>query len=154
MMEKMMKGGIPGMGKAAPRRFETGGADHVGNYACTIQTLYSGERKVWEACTAEESAVAEMSEAMGAFRAMSRFTQELQKAMQRGPFAAMIETPFNELDNLKGFPVRTRMFDRQGGVMREATLKSITRQDVEASVFAIPKGYKVMDLKDQMKKRR
>ena len=75
-------------------------------------------------------------------------------AGRQGPFAAMVDTPYNDLDDLGGFPVRTRMFDRNGGVMRETTLKSIIRKDVEASVFAIPEGYKVTDLKGQMKKRR
>jgi outer membrane lipoprotein-sorting protein len=150
MMQKMMKGKMPGMGEAAERRLEAGGSDKVGSYACTMHTAWSGDRKVWEVCLADKSAAAEMEEAMGAFQAMSRFTEDLQAALRQGPFAGMIDNPYNKLDELEGFPVRVRTFDRSGKMEHETVMKSITRKDVGAATFSIPEGYEVKDMKEQM----
>jgi len=152
MMESMMKGKVPGMRKPAPLRVETGTAEQVGPYACTVHTGYSGDEKLWEVCSADPSVADDLAEAMVAFHAMSRFTSELQKVVQRGPFAAMIASPYNEIDELEGFPVRVRTFNDKGEIVRESTLTSIKRQDIEEAVFEIPKGYKVKDLADELKK--
>jgi hypothetical protein len=154
MMEEMMKGKMPGMAEAPPRRVETGAVEKVGDYFCTLHTLYSGEAKVWEVCTAGENMGEDIVEAMGAFRALSSFTGELQEILQQGPFASMIQTPYNELDELDGFPVRVRTFDNKGKVVRESKLKSITSGELAESTFAIPAGYEIKDLKDEMNKGR
>jgi hypothetical protein len=128
--------------------------EKVGDYFCTLHTLYSGEAKVWEVCTAGENMGEDIVEAMGAFRALSSFTGELQEILQQGPFASMIQTPYNELDELDGFPVRVRTFDNKGKVVRESKLKSITSGELAESTFAIPAGYEIKDLKDEMNKGR
>lgn len=148
MMEKMMKGRMPG--QPAERRLETGGSDKVAGYDCTVHTLYAGDLMRWEACTAPEGSVPEMAEAMPAFKAMAEFAQEMQKAVQQGPLAAMVDNPFNDLDELKGFPVRSRVYDRDGKLLHETTLKSVEKKNVEASMFEIPKDYEVKDMKEQM----
>ena len=155
MMEKMMKGKNPaGMGKEAPpRRIEAGAAEQVGEYSCTVKTLFSGDEKVWEVCAAEESAAGAAAEAMGAFRAMSRFTEELRDILQQGPLSEMMEMPFQDVNELGGFPVRSRTF-ANGQVVSETTLRSVTRQDLGDDVFSIPKGYKVKNLADEMKRGR
>jgi len=154
MMEQMMKGKVPGMADGPSHRVEAGGLEQVGKYSCTVHTLYADEEKVWEVCAADESVGDDIAEAMTAFRALSQFTDDLQEMLQQGPFANMIQTPYNELDELGGFPVRVRTFNKKGEVVRESTVKDITRREVEESVFAVPAGYKVKDLKDQMNKSR
>lgn len=155
MMEKMMKGKMPaGMGQEAPaRRIEAGAAEQVGEYSCTVKTLFAGDEKVWEVCAAEESAAGAAAEAMGAFRAMSRFTEELREILQQGPFAEMMEMPYQDVNELGGFPVRSRTFTN-GQVVSETTLTSVTREDLGVDVFSIPKGYKVKNLADEMKRGR
>lgn len=156
MMEKMMKGKMPGgMGEEPPpQRIDKGAAEQVGEYRCTVHTLYSGEEKVWEVCSADEGVEADMAEAMGAFRAMSQFAEKLQEALGQGPLAGMMKTPFSKIDDLNGFPVRVRSYDSQGRLVRESTLKSITRQDVDETIFEVPKGYKVKDLAKEMNRGR
>jgi hypothetical protein len=154
MMEEMMKEKMPGMAEAPPRRVETGGVEKVGEYFCTLYTLYSAEAKVWEVCAAGENMGDEIAEAMGAFRALSRFTGELQEILQQGPFTGMLQTPYNDLDELDGFPVRVRTFNKEGDVVRESKLQSITRDDLEESIFAVPSGYKIKNLTDEMNKGR
>ncbi len=154
MMEKMMQGKMPGMTTAPPRRVEKGAVEQVGEYTCTLYTQYSADEKKWEVCAADESVGGDIAEAMEAFRALSRFTEELQATFRKGPFAAMIQTPYAALDKMGGFPVRVRTFNKKGEVVRESRLKSITRRDVEESVFAIPPGYKVKSLQDEMRQGR
>ena len=150
----MMKGKMPEMAEAPPRRVETGGVEKVGDYFCTLHSLYSAEEKVWEVCAAGENMGDDIAEAMGAFHALSRFTGELQEILQQGPFASMTQTPYNELDELGGFPVRVRTFNTKGDVVRESTLRSITSGDLEESIFAVPSGYKIKNLTDEMNKGR
>jgi hypothetical protein len=155
MMEKMMKSRMPagmsGGGTAGPpRRIEVGAVDKVGEYSCTLHTLFAGDDKVWEICAAAEKALpGAASEALGAFRAMSRFADQLRETLQQGPLADMISTPFHEMNEVNGFPVRVRSFER-GRVTNETTLKSIVNKDLEAAVFDVPDGYKVKNLADEM----
>jgi len=159
MMEEMMKSQMPagmsGGGSAGPpRRIEVGAADKVGDYSCTLHTLFAGDEKVWEVCAATEKGLPDAaSEALGAFRAMSRFAEQLRETLQQGPLAEMVSTPFHELDEVNGFPVRVRSFER-GRVTSETTLKSITGKDLDADLFEVPDGYQVKNLADEMNRGR
>jgi hypothetical protein len=157
MMQKMMKDRMPpGMDRVAadapPRRLETGGVEQVGEFSCTLHTLYSGEVKVWEICSASEGLPGPTAEAMPAFRAMSRWAEQLRESLQRLPFAAMAETPYDDMNEVGGFPVRVRMFEN-GKVVRESTLASAESRDLGDDVFAVPEGYKVKSIEDQMKRK-
>lgn len=155
MMEEMMKSRLPaGMTGAAagpPRRIEVGAADKVGAYACTLHTLYAGDDQFWEVCAAAEKGLpAAASEAMGAFRAMSRFAEPLREALQKSPFAAVIDTPYQMLNEVNGFPVRVRSFE--GGLLAsENSLKSIAGKELDAALFDVPDDYEVKNLADEIR---
>ena len=151
MMKKMMKGRMPGMGEEAlPRRIENGAAEQVGEFACTVHTLYSGDAKVWEVCAADDNAVSEFSEAKGAFDAMSAFAEQLRESLKQLPFADMMNTPFYDMNAVGGVPVRVRTF--AGGTMQsESVLKAVTHRDFDEAFFSVPKGYKVKSLADEIK---
>ncbi|HXV76320.1 MAG TPA: DUF4412 domain-containing protein [Candidatus Polarisedimenticolaceae bacterium] len=151
MMEKMMQGKMPGVSAPPSRRIDSGGTEQIGEYTCEVHTLYSDEKKVWEVCAADESVAADVIEAMDAFRAMSRFTESLQRVVRDSAFVGMIDTPYTEMDDL-GFPVRVRTFDDKERLVSETTLASINRREIDAAVFEVPPGYKVKDLKDQLGK--
>lgn len=159
MMEEMMKGRMSaamGAGGAAgpPRRVETGAVESIGEYSCTIQTLYAGDDKVWEVCAASENDLpGAASEAMAAFRAMSRFAEQLRDTLQQGPLADMFSTPFSELNEVNGMPIRVRSYER-GRLANESTLKSIVSKDLEAGMFDVPDGYTVNNLGDEMNRSR
>jgi hypothetical protein len=146
MMEKMMRGRMPGMAAPVEQRYEKGETIQVGEFNCTLHSLFSDGEKVSETCVADESVAGDLREAMGAFRAMSRFTEDLQKMASQLPFAEAMQTAFSKMAELEGFPVRMRWFDRNGTVVRESTLKAVTRKDLDAELFEIPKGYKTKDL--------
>ena len=44
------------------------------------------------------------------------------------------------------------LFDGNGKVVQERTLKSVTRKDIETDLFALPKGYKVTSLEKMMQR--
>jgi hypothetical protein len=155
MMEKMMKDRMPGgMGEEAPpRRLEKGDTETVGDYTCKITTAYSGDDKLWEVCAAARSAVPEYSEASDAFEAMAEFTESLREMAMKGPMANLLQTPFSDMAEFDGVPVRVRAYQR-GRLVSESTLKSVTRRDFDDDWFAAPKGCKVKNLADEMKRGR
>ena len=153
MVEKMMKGKMPGMEEAPPRRMETGGTEQVGEYSCVVHTLHAGDEKVYEVCAASKSQLSDAFEAMDAFHAVARFVETLREAVQQGPFSSMANTPFYDMDQIDGFPVRVRKFDN-GRMTSESTLKSVTRKQLDDAIFSVPEGYAVQDLADQMNRGR
>jgi len=159
MMEEMMKSrmsaAMGGGGTAGPpRRVEVGAAEKVGEYSCTLHTLFAGDDKLWEICAATEKTLpGAASEAMAAFRAMSQFAEQLRETLQQGPLADMVSTPFHELNEVNGLPIRVRSFER-GRLENESTLKSIVSKNLEASVFDVPDGYTVKNLADEMNRSR
>lgn len=157
MVEQMMKGKMsavmPGTGEAPPRRMETGDTEQVGEYSCVVQTLYSGDQKVWEVCAASKNQLSGAFEAMEAFQAISRFVETLREAVQQGPFSRIANTPFYDMDQIDGFPVRVRTFG-SGRMTSESTLKSITQKDLEEAIFSVPEGYEMRDLANQISRGR
>jgi hypothetical protein len=90
---------------------------------------------------------------MDAFRAMSDFTEQLRDVVMQSPLGSMIETPFMELEAIGGVPIRVRTFEH-GQRQSESTLKSVTRRDLESTLFEAPKGFKIKRLADEIKKGR
>ncbi len=154
MMEKMMQGRMPGMQKPPVRRFEKGGTAQVGPYKCNLVTMYSDEQKSQEVCLADASVEADLAEAMEAVHALARFAESLMKVARDMPFGKMFETAYQDMHQMEGFPVRTRMFNDKGEIVRESALKAITRRDIEPGTFEIPKGYKVKSLEQEIQKGR
>jgi len=159
MMERMMKGRMPGgmpgaMGSNRPqRRIEVGGDEQVGEYSCTMYTVYRGTEKTQEVCAAPVSQIAVAEEAMEAFQAMSRFSKQFAESVQQSPLAAPLDNPFQFLDEINGFPVLVREFDG-GRASSEVFLKSATQQSLSNDLFSVPDGYKEIDPFAQMGGRR
>jgi hypothetical protein len=159
MMERMMKGrmpeGMPGaMSSDRPqRRIEVGGDEQVGEYSCTMYTVYRGTDKTQEVCAVPVSQVAVAEEAMEAFQAMARFSKQFAESVQQSPLAAPLDNPFQFLDEIHGLPVLVREFDG-GRASSEVFLKSATRQSLSNELFSVPDGYKEVDPFAQMGGRR
>jgi hypothetical protein len=156
MMQKMMAEQMPGMagalgGETPERRVEKGAVDQVGSYACTSYAMYSDDRKVWEVCSASESELGgDAKEVIEAARRMSQFAQQLRDAMGESPFADMVDTPFQAMDEIGGFPVRIRSYNAEGVIEGESSLKSITPEELDDDLFAVPDGYEIVNLADQI----
>lgn len=153
MMQKMMKGKMPGAGKPPEQRVEVGGTEQVAGFACTLRTLYSDGKKSQEVCVADAEAARDLHEAMGAFMALAEFSESLMKVAEGMPFADSIRASAVELYE-EGFPIRQRFYDDEGKLVRESTLRSIEKQEIDPAVFAVPKGYKVNSLQKELQRKR
>jgi hypothetical protein len=155
MMAKMMQGRLPaGMAEEAPpRRIEKGGTEQVGGRTCTVHTLYSGDQKAWEVCAAKDGEIEGYDELMESFQALSDFTEQLRALASQIPFGAMIDTPFSDIQEIGGVPIRVRTYVR-GKLESESTLRSISRRDIDAAMFEAPQGYQVKRLTDDMRRAR
>jgi hypothetical protein len=150
MMEKMMQGKMPGGSTPATRRVEVGGQDQVGEYPCSLHTVYADDQKIQEVCLADPGVGSDMAEAMDAFHALAQFAAGLMKVAQDLPFGKMLEVPYQEILAMDGFPVRTRLFNAKGEAVLEKTVDSVTRREIEPEAFAVPKGYKVQSLEQEL----
>jgi len=160
MMKKMMAERMPAMAgamgeEAPPRRVEKGATEQVGSYPCTTFTMYTGDDKSWEVCAATESALgSDVHEVVDAVRNMSRFAEQLREAVRQTPFAGAIDTPFQSMDEIDGFPIRVRGFGPGGAIDDESSLKSITPGELSDDLFTVPADYEIVNLADQVGKGR
>jgi hypothetical protein len=147
MVERMMKGRMPGFGEApAPLRVEMGGNGQEGDYSCTEYTIYRGDDKRFEICAAATRELGPLAgEAMEAFEAMAEFSEQLTQAFSQGPLGGMVDNPYQIMYQIEGFPVRTRDFDN-GQVTSETRLTSIVRQELDDNLFTPPDDYKQEDM--------
>ena len=144
MMEKMMKGKMPGMGTPPEISVKEEGSEKIGEYSCTKYVVYEDGEKAMEMFAAQLSQVKEAEEAMGAFRAMARLAEKMAGALSKGPLSGMDQGPFRLLNQMEGFPVLTRQF-ANGRAIQETHLTSITSKDLEEDLFSPPDGYKQAD---------
>ena len=129
-----------------PMRVEEMGGSQEGQYACTEYAVYRGDEKQFEICAADvDDMEPGADEAMAAFESMAERTQALIDAFSQGPLAGMIETPFQAMSEIDGFPVRTRDFD-DGQVENVMRLVSITQQEIDDAQFAPPSNYEEEEL--------
>jgi hypothetical protein len=142
MAERMMKGRMPDAESPPEIKVEQEGSEKVGEYQCKKFVVYQDGTKSAEVFTAEVEAA---GDGMGAFQAMARFATKLLASFQNTPMAEMANHPLRLLDQVEGFPVLSREF-QDGEAVREVTLKSAVRKDLDAGLFSPPPGYTEADL--------
>ena len=62
------------------------------------------------------------------------------QSFNQGPLAGMMESPFQAMSEIDGFPVLTRRFNGDE-VIAETMLTSIGRGDVDDGLFSPPDDY-------------
>lgn len=144
MAEQMMKGRLQGMmgqeGSGAPKfNVQSSGSGEWQSESCDLYTVYKGAEKAQEVCAADLDDVAGADEAMAAFRGMAAFIEKLTESL---PMAAgQTINPGELMDQINGFPVRTRMFEA-GVFESEAVLESVSEMSLDAAMFAVPADYR------------
>ena len=149
MMEQMMKGQMGGMmgGRAEPPPAPTVQKTGVGVWQsgpCTEYSVLQAGVKIQEICAAALGDIDGAPEMMRAFTDMAAFLQKVVASMP-GPMAdTMANNPMGLMDQIQGFPVRTR--DIVNGQLRaETTLDAVVERDLDDTLFDIPVGYKRQD---------
>lgn len=154
MMEKMMKGKMPSVGQARPVStvVRTGEMDTVsGNKAEKVEVKSSDgtSQELWVAAWSDLKG---SDEVMDAFTGMSSLINEMLGAFSQGPMAGMFSQRMqsgwmSDLKELEGFPVVSKSFDDAGKLISETVLSNIEEQEIPASEFQAPKGYKKQKIK-------
>lgn len=149
MAEQMMQSQMPGiMGdqdqESTPMRVEAIGPGEWRGRDCTRYAVFIGPEKSQDVCAAALDQVDGSADMMEAFRGMAKFVKKLTESLP-GPLANSIsDNPGAVMEEIDGFPVHSVEYEF-GQATAEVSLQSIEEQDLEASVFAAPDGYKLQD---------
>jgi len=145
MMEKMMKGkmpGMPGMGsKPLAIRVEATGPGMWESYSCKNYTVYVGEEKTQEVCAVPPSEVKGADEFIEAARNMAKFFEKFKDALQTPAFANLAKSPVEVVGQVEGYPVHTNEFVN-GVLQGERFLSSAKEESLSDDTFSLPQGYK------------
>lgn len=144
MAEQMMKGRLQGMmgqeGGGAPKfRVQAAGSGEWRSGSCDMYSVFDGAQKIQEVCAADLNDIDGANEAMAAFRGMAAFIEKLTESLPMGAGDAI--NPGELMDQIDGFPVRTRQFDR-GVLASEAVLESVAEINLDAALFDAPADYR------------
>ena len=147
MAEQMMQSQMPGMmgdQEPSPMRVETIGPGEWRGRNCTRYAVFVGPEKSQDVCAAPLDQVDGAADMMEAFHGMAKFVKKLTESLP-GPLAASIsDNPGAVMEQIDGFPVHSVEY-QYGQASGEVSLESIEEQELEASVFAAPDGYKLED---------
>lgn len=157
VVERMMRERMPDpnraampMGKPLVKRTEV--RKEVAGYPCRLYEIHVDDQKTRELWVTTWSNVDQGREAFGVFSELEDFFEGLLDAMQKSPFAGMLQNPFEHASKIDGFPVLTREFEN-GTATRESLFKSVKTTQLPANSFEPPKGYKKKDPTEGVKQR-
>ena len=147
MMEQMMKGRMQGMtAQQAPSpsasRVEAKGGGEWKSYKCRQYAVFEGAEKVQDICAAELDEVDGADEVIETFRNMAAYITKMTESMPMGSDDRI--NPGELMDEIDGFPVHTIDYEN-GVVVGETLLDSVTEQDLDEGMFAVPEGYRRQD---------
>jgi hypothetical protein len=142
MMEKMMKGRMPGGAAPAPSAtvFTARGSGSAAGFACTKYEGVRDGQKVLELCAADAAALKLASGDYQVYEKMREFTASMMKAMKNSPMAGMMQG--SSQGGVKGFPVEETGF-RDGKPVTKVVVKSITDVAVTDADFSTGAAKKV-----------
>lgn len=152
MMEKMMKGKMPGMGgseyvEPVLKKVGTGKSN---GYSCTKYDVFRGEVKISQHCVASWSSVEGGNEMKTVMLEMAQFMDQMAKTFSKsgGIMGQQIQfenNVFNQLRKLNGFPVQTIDF-LNGKIESESNFVSSKKVNLDAADLEPPAGYKKQDM--------
>ncbi len=147
MAEQMMQGQMIGMmGQTAapidPPRVEAVGAGQWQSRPCQKYDVYEGGQRTQAICTASLDHIAGSGEMMEAFRGMAAYISKLTESLPM--FSEDELQPGDLMDLVDGFPV-TRVDYRNGEIVRQERLESLTEIDLDPGLFAAPSDYRRED---------
>ncbi|GJM15734.1 MAG: hypothetical protein DHS20C13_10610 [Thermodesulfobacteriota bacterium] len=148
MMEKMMKGRMPGAGESQTVEpvIKKAGSGKVNNYSCTNYDVYRGDVKTSQHCVASWESLEGGAEMKTVMVEMSQFMDQLSKSFKnsKGMFGQQMKfenNVFKQIEKMNGFPVQSIDYGN-GVVISESELVSSKKTTVNASDLEPPAGYK------------
>lgn len=152
MMEKMMKGRMPGMGnnEIIEPVIKKAGSTKVNSYSCTLYDVYRGDDKTSQHCVASWSSIEGGNEMKTVMLEMAQFMDQMAKSFSKskgfmGNQLQFENNVFAQLRKLNGFPVQTIDY-QDGAVDSESQLVSSKKTTVNEADLEPPAGYTKQDM--------
>ncbi len=147
MVEQMMKGRMQGMmgqqaDKAREPRIESMGSSKWQSYKCKHYAVFEGAEKTQEVCAAKLDDVDGADEVMEAFVGMAAYVKKMTESLPMMKNDSL--NPGELMKQIDGFPVHTVDYVN-GRAEREMSLDSVVEQELDPSLFAVPKDYRRED---------
>lgn len=141
-IEKMMGAELPGKSGPPARTsvINTKRADTVSGFDCVWWEVEENGIKLREMCVAPIDSIPDGSEVMTVVGSMSEFYEDVLAQFTANFDFAMSGNPFADIDEMDGFPVKTRSF-RGNALEAESVVKSATEKSIDAAAFEAPAGY-------------
>jgi len=154
MVEQMMKGRMPAATKAPAQPIvafnNTGEHDTRNGYPSTKYEMTIGGHKTQDLWVTDWKNVDGGEEAVGAFQAMSGFFKQMRDSMPRfGGREDADDNPLQHMNEMKGFPVQTYEYARDGSIAGESSLLSSVEKAVDSAEFEPPSAYKRREMMPQ-----
>ena len=145
-LEKMMKSGalpFPSAEKDAEpppalQATPTGKTETIDGKSCEVHELRRGDEKKGSVCVASWDTVGIEAADLAVLADLSEFQSQLSSAM--GSSAISPEGPFELLEIIDGFPLRTRAM-RGDAMASETFFEEVRKTPIEEAVFAVPDGF-------------
>lgn len=149
MVEQMLQGEMTGMmggnmEKPPTPRLEDLGSGSWGDYECRKYTVYEGDAKVADFCSAPFADIKGGEQVMTAIMGMIDFMQQLIDSMPPAMGGMIGDNPLDYMADIKGFPVYSLTYEA-GKPTEESTLESVTEADIDGTIFAPPPNYRKQD---------
>ena len=152
MMEKMMKGRMPGMdgSEEVEPVIKKAGSSKVNSYSCTLYDVYRGDEKSSQHCVASWSSIEGGDEMKTVMLEMAEFMDQMAKSFSKskgfmGKQIQFENNVFIQLRKLDGFPVQTIDYG-DGAVESESQLVSSEKTTIPADDLQPPAGYKKQEM--------
>jgi len=152
MMEKIMKGRMPGMGDSERVEpvLKKVGTGNVSGYSCTKYDVYREEAKISQYCVASWNSIEGGDEMKTVMLEMAQFMDMMAKSFSKsegimGKQILFENNVFTRLRKLNGFPVQTIDYE-DGNIESESNFVSSKKVNLDSADLEPPAGYKQQDM--------
>jgi hypothetical protein len=135
---------MPGMGgddqKWTVEAVDTGKSDTVDGRACKLWDLKRNGKLDEQLCVVAFNALPGKENFQQVFANFAKVFEEMAKSVPM--LSGVMATEFSAQSKVNGFPVRTRGYDEGKLADQEQLMKVWREENVPASMFEVPAGYK------------
>jgi hypothetical protein len=140
-MEQMMGGALDGEGqKWTVEVADTGKTDKVDGRTCKVLNFTRNGQLDEQVCVVPYSALPGKEDFQKVFADFAKVFEEMAKSVPM--LAGKMENEFSAQVKANGFPVRRRAYENGSLINEESVVKVWREENVPASMFEIPAGYK------------
>ena len=147
LAEQMMQAQMPvkKTNRSRGELHKTGESDSFGGHDCDYYDVLDGDRKFRDICVTDWDDFPEGQEVAGAMKSLGDFFKSMTEAFSRSGGFDLMDTQqdmFSYMQEVGGYPIRTREYNEAGELQRETILESAQHEELDPSRFEPPEGYR------------